>query len=139
MSCLPRHSACCVAADESSCSTATTPRSHWPPGDHDPLQTCVSAMVSAFVNDPWMVRRLPAMIQDTGFTNVRVHSHGFVQIHDAGYMVSIADRGTDTLKSSGRIGPDLAEALKAEARRRVQHGSFFGHIARATILADRPG
>jgi SAM-dependent methyltransferase len=107
-------------------------------GDHDPLQVCVGAMVSAFVNDPWVVRRLPAMIHDAGFTDSRTRSYGFVQIHDADYMVSIADRGADTLEASGRIGHGLADALKAEARRRVGDGSFFGHVAYASVLARKP-
>jgi SAM-dependent methyltransferase len=106
-------------------------------GDHDPLQVCVGAMVSAFVNDPWVVRRLPAMIHNAGFTDSRTHSYGFVQTHDADYMISIADRGADTLAASGRIGHDLAAALKAEARRRVEDGSFFGHVAYASVLAQK--
>jgi ubiquinone/menaquinone biosynthesis C-methylase UbiE len=108
-------------------------------GDHDPLQVCVGAMVSAFVNDPWVVRRLPAMIHEVGFTASRIRSYGFVQIGDADYMISIADRGADTLAANGRIGRELAEALKAEARRRVGDGSFFGHVAYASVLADKPG
>ena len=107
-------------------------------GDHDPLQVCVAAMVSAFVNDPWIVRRLPAMVASAGFAEGRVRSHGFVQIHDADYMVSIADRGADTLAANGRIGADLCTALKTEARRRVREGSFFGHIAYASLLAHKP-
>ena len=107
-------------------------------GEFDPLQVCVEAMVSAYVNDAWVVRRLPAMVDAAGFTGVRLRSHGFVQIHDADYMVSIADRGADALAASGRIGRELADALKAEARRRVQEGSFFGHIAYASLIASRP-
>jgi SAM-dependent methyltransferase len=107
-------------------------------GDDDPLQVCVAAMVSAFVNDPWVVRRLPAMVHTAGFRESRVRSYGFVQIHDADYMVSIADRGVDTLVASGRIGSPLGAALKAEARRRVEDGSFFGHIAYASVQARKP-
>jgi arsenite methyltransferase len=107
-------------------------------GEHDPLQVCVTAMVSAFVNDPWVVRRLPAMVEAAGFADAALESHGFVQIADADYMVSIADRGVDTLAASGRIGRELADALKAEARRRVEGGSFFGHIAYASLIAGKP-
>jgi ubiquinone/menaquinone biosynthesis C-methylase UbiE len=107
-------------------------------GEHDPLQVCVAAMVGAYVNDPWVVRRLPAMVRAAGLTDVRVRSHGLVQIADADYMLSIADRGADTLATDRRIGQALADALKAEARRRVADGSFFGHIAYATVLATKP-
>jgi len=107
-------------------------------GDHDPLQVCVAAMLAAFVNDPWVVRRLPAMVAAAGFVEARMQSHGFVQTHDAEYMVSIADRGADALAASGRIGVELAGALKAEARRRIEVGSFFGHVAYASLLARKP-
>ena len=56
-----------------------------------------------------------------------------------GYLLSIVDRGTDALVNSGRIGTELGEALKAEARRRVQAGSFFGYIAYASLTASKPG
>jgi SAM-dependent methyltransferase len=107
-------------------------------GDHDPLQVCVDAMVQAYVNDPWVVRRLPAMVASMGFAGARIRSHGFVQIADADYMLSIADRGADALAACGRIGPDLVAALKGEARRRLAEGTFFGHIAYATVLATKP-
>jgi SAM-dependent methyltransferase len=107
-------------------------------GDHDPLQVCVAAMVSAFVNDPFVVRRLPALVGAAGFTEAQLHSHGFVQIRDADYMVSIVDRGVRTLAATGRIGEGLAAALGTEARRRVDDGEFFGHIAYASLVALKP-
>ena len=108
-------------------------------GEHDPLQVCVAAMVSAFVNDPWVVRRLPAMVERAGFVDARLASHGFAQVADADYMVSIADRGAGRLAANGRIGRALADALKAEARRRLMDGSFFGHIAYASLITRKPG
>jgi ubiquinone/menaquinone biosynthesis C-methylase UbiE len=106
-------------------------------GDHDPLQVCVDAMVSAYVNDPWVVRRLPALVGAAGFIPEPLRSHGFVQVHDADYMVGIADRGADALAAAERIGTELAGALKAEARRRVAAGTFFGHIAYASLVANK--
>jgi hypothetical protein len=52
-------------------------------------------------------------------------------------MLSVVDRGSDMLAGSGQIGDDLAAALKAEARRRVDSGSFFGHIAYASVVARK--
>ena len=46
------------------------------------------------------------------------------------------DRGWTPLDADG-IGPELAAALKAEARRRVQAGSFFGYIAYAGLTARK--
>jgi hypothetical protein len=43
------------------------------------------------------------------------------------------------LCGSGQISDQTATALKAEARRRVEAGSFFGHIAYLSLTARKPG
>lgn len=53
-------------------------------------------------------------------------------------MLSIADRGADTLAASGTIGPEPADALKAEGRRRVAAHAFYGHVAYAGLTARKP-
>jgi SAM-dependent methyltransferase len=103
-------------------------------GELDPLQLCVSAMMAGSVNDRWVVRRLPALVRQAGFSEIAVHSHGFVAL-DGGYMLTILDRGADALRALGWAGDDLAAALKAEGRRRVEAGTFFGHIAYASVTA----
>jgi hypothetical protein len=50
-------------------------------------------------------------------------------------MLTIIDRGADLLTSAGSIGLEQAEALKNEARRRVQSGEFFGHISFVSAIA----
>jgi hypothetical protein len=62
-------------------------------------------------------------------------ANGVVQGDDPDYVLSIADRGADTLAADGRIGRELADALKAEARRRVAARSFFR--ARRVCESDR--
>jgi hypothetical protein len=52
-------------------------------------------------------------------------------------MLSIVDRGADALVASGLIGRDLADALRAEARSRATAGTFFGHIAYASLTARK--
>jgi hypothetical protein len=42
------------------------------------------------------------------------------------------------LVANGRIGADLSAALKAEATRRADSGTFFGHIAYASLMARKP-
>jgi SAM-dependent methyltransferase len=108
-------------------------------GEGDPLQTCVDAFGSAYINDRWVVRRLPALVHDAGFTHGRMRSHGFVQAAEPDYMLGITDRGADALVAAGRVGRELAEALKAEARRRVAERAFFGHVAYASLVARKPG
>jgi hypothetical protein len=50
-------------------------------------------------------------------------------------MLSIPDRGAEALLDNGRIGVDVAAALKAEVRRRSDAGELFGHIAYASLIA----
>jgi SAM-dependent methyltransferase len=107
--------------------------------DHDPLQACAGAFASGFVNDPWVVRRLPSMLREAGFDELDFHSHGYAQITEPAYMLNVVERGASVLAAAGLIGEDLASALSAEARRRENEGVFFGHIAYASLLALKPG
>jgi hypothetical protein len=61
-----------------------------------------------------------------------------VETIEPGFMLpGWVDRGADALVASGRIGPDLAEALKAEARRRSASGTYFGQISYMSLLARK--
>jgi SAM-dependent methyltransferase len=103
----------------------------------DPLQCCAVAMAAGFVNDPWVVRRLPAMVRQAGLIDAEFRSHGYAQVAEPAYLFSIVDRGADSLLARGVIGHDLAAAMKAEARRRDGDSAFFGHIAYASLLARK--
>jgi ubiquinone/menaquinone biosynthesis C-methylase UbiE len=103
-------------------------------GDHDPLQACVDAMVAGSVHDRWLVRRLPALVRSCGLELELFRSHGFVETGGV-YMLTIVDRGVDVLHAQGQIGESTAQALKAEARARVEAGTFFGHIAYGSLVA----
>lgn len=107
-------------------------------GDHDPLQSCVDAMMAGSVTDRRLVRRLPSLVGRCGFASVSFRSHGFVETTGGDYMLSVVDRGADLLHSRGEIGDETAAGLKAEARRRVDAGTFFGHIAYASLTARKP-
>lgn len=106
-------------------------------GDHDPLQTCADAMMANSVNDRRVMRRLPALVRACGFEIRKSRSYGYVETTEAGYMLTVVDRGADILCDSGQIGVELADGLKAEARRRVAAGTFFGHIAYSSLIARR--
>jgi len=106
--------------------------------DHDPLQACVDTMMANSVNDRRVMRRLPALLRAAGFESANFRSHGFAETSGGAYMLSIIDRGADILTATERIGSELATALKAEARRRVEAGVFFGHIAYASSTARKP-
>jgi hypothetical protein len=84
------------------------------------------------------MRRLTALGHECGFQNASFRSYGFAETTGGPYMLSVIDRGADTLRGSGFVGEDLAAALKAEARRRAESGLFFGHIAYASLSATKP-
>jgi ubiquinone/menaquinone biosynthesis C-methylase UbiE len=104
----------------------------------DPLQACVRAMMAVSVNDRYLVRRLPALVRAAGFEVVSVDSYGFVDSEGRDYMLSIIDRGADTLAGGGHLSAVTAAALKAEARDRAAAGRFFGHIAYGSVIARKP-
>jgi ubiquinone/menaquinone biosynthesis C-methylase UbiE len=106
-------------------------------GDFDPLQPCVEAIVAYLVHDRWLVRRLPSLVTEAGFEVTASRSYGYVESTEPAYMLTLVERGADQLAAAGRIGGDTSEALKAEARRRVDTGTFFGHIAYAAVFARR--
>jgi hypothetical protein len=64
-------------------------------------------------------------------------SHGYLQTSRPDYMLTLIDRGADTLASWGRIGPEACAALKAEARRRADAELFFGFIGFASYIAQK--
>jgi ubiquinone/menaquinone biosynthesis C-methylase UbiE len=103
----------------------------------DPLQACVTATVESIVHDAHLVPKLAPRIREAGFAIRRFHSYGYHGVLDADYMLTIVDRGADALANAYRIGSALATALKDEARRRVEVGTFFGHLAYASVIAIR--
>ena len=107
-------------------------------GDHDPLQACVDAAMDALVHDRYLIRRLGTLVRGAGWEVVRLRSHGYVENEHPGYILTLIDRGADTLVAAGGLAEPAAQALKAEARRRVDAGEFFGHIAYASLIARRP-
>jgi ubiquinone/menaquinone biosynthesis C-methylase UbiE len=108
-------------------------------GEADPLQSCIEAVKAAWIHDLWLVRRLPALLRAAGFELLGSRSYGYLQTSQPEYMLTLVDRGADTLAAWGRIGAELCAALKAEARRRAAASEFFGFIGFASLIARRPG
>ena len=64
--------------------------------------------------------------------------HGYVEDPEGGLMLTWIDRGADALVKLGRIGSDLSEALRAEAKRRSASRRWFGHISFFSALGHKP-
>ena len=106
--------------------------------EFDPLQVCVAAFRTSFVNDSWLVRRLPQLVSSGGFDIVSMNSHGYVEAPSAAYMMTWIERGADVLVQNGCIGVETAKALKTEAKRRSDESKWFGHIAFASLISRKP-
>ena len=106
-------------------------------GAHDPLQAVVDAMMAGSVTDRRVMRRLPSLARACGFELERLDSHGFIDGEGA-YMQTVVARGAEMLHAEDQIGADLAAELKRECARRIEAGTFFGHIAYASLVARRP-
>lgn len=107
-------------------------------GDPDPLQACLGPAGSTSITNRWLVRQLPALLRSTGFELRSFRGHSYLATSQPEYMLTLVDRTADRLAASGRIGHDLCAALKAEARRRVDTGEFFGFIGFVSAIARKP-
>jgi SAM-dependent methyltransferase len=121
----------CVAIFEGDYATATLATRAG-----DPLDACAQAFREGFVHDPWIARRMPALVRAAGLEVQSVRSHGYVESLAPGFMLgSWVDMGADALVASGRADPSQAAEMKAEARRRIADGEYFGHIAYLSLVA----
>lgn len=66
----------------------------------------------------------PALVEAAGFEVEQFNGHAYVQAAEPAYFLTLVDRGAGFLVAADRIGDALAEALKAEARRRVEQRRF---------------
>lgn len=106
--------------------------------DPDPLEACTEALVQNFVNDRWFVRKMSSLVQKAGFKVNPLRSYGLVETISPDLTMTWIDRGADALAQKGSISIELAEALKAEGRRRAESGEFFGYMAYASLTATKP-
>src|SRR6266849_1206418 len=102
------------------------------------IQCCADAAMDGLVHDRWLIRRLPTMLRSAGFEAPRCRSYGYTALPEPSYMFTLVDRGADLLLAAGRIGLGMAEALKAEARRRAEVNHFYGLIVFASAVARKP-
>ena len=106
--------------------------------EFDPLQTAVDMMTRNFVENIWMARQLPKTLRSLGLNVETFSSNGYTKVNDASYFLTLIDRGADLLVNTGGIGEQLSETLRAEAKRRIEQGEFFGHISYINAISTKP-
>ena len=104
---------------------------------HDPLQALISRMIEENVHDRWLPRKLGGFLTQAGFETTHSEIFGYSAASDPTYFLTVVDRGADTLLADGVLGEATAEALKAEARRRVEAGAFFGSMSYVCVIARK--
>lgn len=105
----------------------------------DPLQAAMKVVQDTYIHDPYVMRRLSPMAAAAGFSGAVLRPHGYVQTSDADYMLSLVSRGVSAAARAGDIGDALADGFIAEARRRIEAGTFYGAILFASMTALKPG
>lgn len=105
--------------------------------EHDPLQPLIDRMIAQNVHNLWLPRRLGGMLTAAGFAVQSSEVMGYAAGSEPTYFLTVVDRGADQLVADGVIGASTGEALKAEARRRVEAGGFFGSMNYVCMIAER--
>ncbi len=106
-------------------------------GDFDPFEAIVDVMVDSIVHDRWFVRKMTGLLRNCGFEASALRNYGYAEHPDPSFMFSWVERGTDALIASGRLGESGANALKAEAERRVKAGQWYGQISYASVISRK--
>ena len=105
--------------------------------DDDPLQVCIDAFVDGNVHDRWLVRRLPGMLREIGFDPAATRSHGHLDTDAPVLTLGWTLRGAYYLVAAGKIDQAAADALGAEAHRRIDGGTFYGYMNYVSMVARK--
>ncbi|MCI5077203.1 methyltransferase domain-containing protein [Oricola sp.] len=106
--------------------------------DGDPLQATMTAAQRNLIHDPYVMRRLPALVRAAGFGACRTRAHGYMQTETPDYLLSLIGRSVDAAAAAGEFGSELAAGLASEASRRVADGTFYGAILFVSLIAEKP-
>jgi ubiquinone/menaquinone biosynthesis C-methylase UbiE len=107
-------------------------------GENDPLQVCMEHAAANLIHDKWLCRTLPNRLRNAGFKVIRRDAHPYLAKGSAAYFLTLVTRGADFMVNDGSVSEETAESLKAEAKSRVENGSFFGFISFNSVIAHRP-
>src|SRR5262245_9498112 len=105
--------------------------------DGDPLQSAVAAVLRHMMKEPYIMRRLPALVTAAGFSVQSVEPHGYVQTTRPDFLLTLLSRGTHAAAQADEIGQSLVDGFDREARRRVASGTFYGAILFLSLTARK--
>ena len=106
--------------------------------DGDPVQSGMEAFLDGNVNDRYLARRLRPLIVEAGFVPGETRSHGHLDTADPELTLGWLDKGVGFMVEAGRIDHAAGEAIRAEARRRVAAGTFYGYMNYVSLIGRKP-
>jgi ubiquinone/menaquinone biosynthesis C-methylase UbiE len=105
--------------------------------DDDPLQSAVTTVLRHMVHAPHIMRQLPGLIAAAGFAIESLQPHAYVQTTSPDYLLTLLARGMSAAGRAGEIGQAMVKGFDAEARRRVENGTFFGSLTFVSVIARK--
>jgi ubiquinone/menaquinone biosynthesis C-methylase UbiE len=105
--------------------------------DGDPLQSAATIVLRHMVHGPHIMRQLPALIVAAGFAVESVEPHAYVQTTSPDYLLTLLSRGMSAAGRAGEVGQAMVKSFDAEARRRVENGTFFGSLTFLSVVARK--
>ena len=102
------------------------------------MDQLIRFMIDQNATNLWVMRQISGMLSGVGFDLGRRRGHAYVAEGDAAYFLTVIDRGADRMVETGLLFPATAEALKAEARLRVEADRFFGFMSYVSQIARKP-
>lgn len=107
--------------------------------ENDPLDSVVQWFIREHVHDLWLTRRFAPLVSDAGFEIGKIEGHAYLAEGEAPYFRTVVGRGADIMAGVGLMTLEAAEAVKAEAAARIEHGRFFGFMSFLSLIAFKPG
>lgn len=107
-------------------------------GEDDPMEAAMVMARRNLVHDPYVMRRLPALLRTTGFDLTGTGAHGYVQTDRPDYMRTLIDRGLAAASRAGAVGDGFVQGISSEADRRIADGTFYGAILFVSLVARKP-
>lgn len=106
--------------------------------DFDPLDQLIRFMIDQNATNLWIMRQVAGMLTKRGFDLGRRQAHAYIPEGEPSYFLTVIDRGADRMVETGLLFSETAEALKREARARVEADTFFGFMSYVSQMARKP-
>ena len=95
------------------------------------------ALIAAVVNNPRVMRDLPALLREIGLDLVEAEGHVFAEVGAGRFFANLAAAYAPMVARAGLLPASEVDAWLAEQRRALERGSFFGACNYYTYVTRR--